>query len=54
MSTFVTVKLWRETRKLAKILAASLGESLVVLIDRLVRQEYLRKNMSLPDVEEER
>lgn len=52
MKRFVTIKLWRSSHRLAKILAAALDESLVALIDRLVRQEFLRKNISLPDVEE--
>ena len=48
MKKFVTAKLWHDTHRLARILAASLGESLVGLFDRLVRQEGVRKNISLP------
>jgi len=48
MNKFITIKLWRETHRLAKILAAMLGESLSALLDRLVRQEFTRKNIAIP------
>jgi len=48
MSRFITIKLWRKTHRRAKILAAVLGESLSALLDRLVRQEFTRKNMAIP------
>ena len=34
-----TVKIWTKTYRLAKIVAAHLGESFVHLIDRIVREE---------------
>ncbi len=47
MNKFITVKLWVSTHKLAKILAATLDETLSALLDRLVRQEFIRKNITV-------
>ena len=42
-----TIKVWRITRRLAKVLAASLDVSLVELLHRLVLDEIERKGLTI-------
>lgn len=39
MKLHKTVKVWKKTHKLAKIVSAHLGESFVYFMDRIVREE---------------
>lgn len=40
-----TIKIWKSTRRLAKILAASYGIPLVELLHRLILEEIKRKGL---------
>lgn len=43
----ITIKIWKITRRLAKILAAHLDMSLVELLHRLVNEEIERRGLTL-------
>lgn len=42
MNEFSTIKIWTDTRKKLRLLAALLDESMVVALDRIVTQELKR------------
>ena len=44
----VTIKIWKDTHRLAKVLAASLGESMLSMLHRLVLEESKRRR-NLPE-----
>lgn len=48
---YITIKIWKETYRLAKILSATLGESLLSMLNRLVREECRRKGIKQGDKE---
>lgn len=46
---YVTIKIHRETRRLAKFLATVLDEPMLALIHRLILEEYKRRTIEQPD-----
>lgn len=52
MSKYVPLKVLRETRRLVRILAGYTGEDMFQLVDRVVREEFERRGIPLPDVPE--
>lgn len=49
MNKHVQIRGWESTRRNLKILAAILGETMIGLLDRLIRDEARRKNIDLPE-----
>lgn len=43
MKPYTTIRIWEETRRLAKTLAVAQGETLVKFLHRLVLDELARK-----------
>jgi len=43
---YITIKIWRKTKTLAKVLAERNGETLVKFLDRVVKDEKKRMNKS--------
>lgn len=47
INEITTIKLWKVTRRLAKILAAHYGISIMDLLQRLVTEEIKRQGLSI-------
>ena len=47
--SYTILRIWKHTARYLKVLAAMNGESMIALIDRLVREEYTRTHIALPD-----
>ena len=42
MKEYVTFRLWKKTHKFLKRIHAETGESIIAIIDRLAREEWVR------------
>jgi hypothetical protein len=40
--TYTTIRIWKKTLKLLRLIAAMKEESMVAILDQIIRQEYER------------
>jgi transcriptional regulator len=46
---YLTIKIWKTTHHLLKVLCAVSGESILELLDRLLRQEAEKVGVAVPE-----
>jgi hypothetical protein len=44
---YVTVRIWEDTRRLLRLLAADSGEQMVEVMDRLCREEIAKRGLNV-------
>lgn len=45
--TYVTIRIWEDTRRLLRLIAADSGEQMVEVMDRLCREEMAKRKMNV-------